>query len=1143
MDKDNSFDIAIIGMSCRVPDAGNLDEFWDNLKQGRESIQFFTTEEMAREGEVSFTKSNYVNAGGILEEIEEFDNTFFDMSSSEADISDPQHLIFLEAVWNALEDSGNIPGRYPGIIGMFGSSSTNTYLYRNLLPNRGLMDKLGIHPLLIGNEKDFLSTRVSYKLGLTGPSMTVQTACSSSLVAVHMAIQSLLNGECTMAAAGGVTVRSSQRVGYEFSEGGILSPDGICRAFDENANGTVTGNGVGVVILKRYEDAVREGDSIYAVIKSSAVRNDGLHKVGFTAPGVEGQIQTIRDAINLSGVRPEDISYVEAHGTGTRLGDPVELSALCQVYAEYTDHKAFCALGSVKSSIGHLDVAAGVVGLIKVAMMLRNRRMVPTVNFLSPNPELNLEKSPFYINTECEEWESEGNRFAGVSSFGLGGTNCHIILEEYVPERMKGKERPLYLVPLSAKTETSLISYTDKLLNQLKKNGYPLADVACTLATGRKLFKYRRAIVCGNLEELKTKLGSTTEITKSPARTLPLTLLVSDMDFEMLDKLYPHISDCGGSFAGSLLASTDILSRYGLTCNDLLDCAAGRICTKQPAWLTKQAAGRTASYICNLSLLSGIITEFGLMPNTYAYTDDGHYAIKVLLGQIGAEDVLDILLEDPASSGRGTDADIKSAIELYDGNHRAGHLLHIGCMELNKEAADQVHQIAGIQEDDVSEYSLFQSIMETVGALWCSGIAIDWEKYYEGLEAKRVSLATYSFERTRHWIEAKPQTGPGITVSNEAGGRSPEEVTSRLVEIWRRHLPVEQINMDTDFFMAGGDSFRAIQIQSQISQEFGVQLSLSRFIAEPTLGTQVQQLLSKLKGGDVQPAETGEPDERVVRLRIGDDAHPPVFLIHPAGGTVMVYKALVQELNCNRNIFAIQVGMPAERAGEKKECIEETAAEYIKLIKRLYPQGPYLLGGHSYGGNVAFEMSLQLQRTGDSVEELLLFDSHPPKAYFNNMVMTDEKFLEAFPIIASLYFPNDNIGEDVGAPSVRVITQPREDIAGIVGYLKKYSTQLSLLPDEEIMHFFQVWVSNHNALRTHNPQEMYNGRLHFFQAQQPQPREILEILNINLQHGMDLAEWGRLSADFCVYPIPGTHYSMLNEPNVQIMARSLEGIV
>ncbi|WP_245237694.1 thioesterase domain-containing protein, partial [Paenibacillus ihuae] len=861
-------------------------------------------------------------------------------------------------------------------------------------------------------------------------------------------------------------------------------------------------------------------------------------------PGIEGQIQTIRDALNLSGVRPEDISYVEAHGTGTRLGDPVELSALCQVYAEYTDQKAFCALGSVKSSIGHLDVAAGIVGLIKVALMLHYRKLVPTVNFLSPNPELNLEKSPFYINTECEEWESEGTRFAGISSFGLGGTNCHIILEEHVPECMKGEERPLYLVPLSAKTETSLISYTDKLLNQLEKTGYQLADVACTLATGRKPFNYRRAIVCRNLEELKTKLGSTTETTKSPSRPLPLTLLVSDMDVGMLDKLYPHISACGGSFASSLLASSEILSRHGLTCSDLLDCAAGRICTERPAWLTKQAAVRAASYICNCALISGMITDFGLMPNTYAYTGDGHYAIKVLLGQIRVEDVVEILLEVPASSGRGrgTDADIQSAVEIYDRSRRSGHILHIGCMELIMEAAEQVHQIVGIQ-DDVADYSLFQSIMETMGALWCGGITIGWEKFYEGLAARRVSLATYSFERTRHWIEAKPQTEPGITVPNEAGGRSPEEVASRLIEIWRRHLPVEQVNMDTDFFLAGGDSFRAIQIQAQISQEFGAKLSLSRFIAEPTLGAQVQQLLSKLKEGDVQHAKTGEPDERVVRLRSGDDAQPPVFLIHPAGGTVMVYKALIQELDCNRNIFAIQVGMSPERAGEKKECIEETAAEYIQIMKRLYPQGPYILGGHSYGGNVAFEMSLQLQRTGDLVEELLLFDSHPPKAYFNNKVMTEEKFLEAFPIIASLYFPNDNSREDKRAPSVRVITQPREDIAGIVGYLKKYSTQLSLLPDEEIKHFFQVWVSNHNALRTHNPQEVYNGRLHFFQAQQPQPGEILEILNINLQQGMDLAEWGRLSPDFWVYPIPGTHYSMLNEPNVRIMARSLERIL
>lgn len=271
----------------------------------------------------------------------------------------------------------------------------------------------------------------------------------------------------------------------------------------------------------------------------------------------------------------------------------------------------------------------------------------------------------------------------------------------------------------------------------------------------------------------------------------------------MLDKLYSQLSACGGSLCQQPVGQLGNSEQAWADLQRLAGLRRWKDLHGAASLANQTGAGRTASYICNLSLLSGIITEFGLMPNTYAYTGDGHYAIKVLLGQIGVEDVLDILLEDPASSGRGTDADIKSTAELYDGNRRAGHLFHIGCMELNKEAADQVHQIAGIQED-VSEYSLFQSIMETVGALWCSGIAIDWEKYYEGLEAKRVSLATYSFERTRHWIEAEPQTEPGITVSNEADGRSPEEVTSRLVEIWRRHLPVEQINMDTDFLWPVG---------------------------------------------------------------------------------------------------------------------------------------------------------------------------------------------------------------------------------------------------------------------------------------------------------------------------------------------------
>lgn len=495
--------IAIVGMAGRFPGAKDLAQYWENLRDGVESIRFFTDAELVAAG-VEARRLNdpaYVRAAGVLEEIELFDADFFGINPREAEITDPQQRLFLECAWEALEGAGYDAGRYQGAIGVYAGVGRNTY-WVNLLSDSLLMASMG-EQILHGNDKDFLATLVSYKMNLRGPSVTVQTACSTSLVAVHLACQSLLNGECDMALAGGSRVGARQVGGHYYREGGIASPDGHCRAFDRDANGTVGGNGVGVVVLKRLADALAEGDSIHAVIKGSAINNDGSMKIGYTAPSVNGQADVISEALAVARVRPDEITYVEAHGTGTRLGDPIEIKALTQAFRLGTDKKGFCAIGSVKTNFGHLDAAAGVAGLIKTVLALKHGLLPPSLNCTRPNPLLELEDSPFFINTALSPWQSNGRpRRAGVSSFGIGGTNSHVILEEAPRTETTPSARPFHVLLLSARTPGALQQATERLHGHLKQNPTArLADVAYTLQVGRRAFSHRRSLVCADVGE------------------------------------------------------------------------------------------------------------------------------------------------------------------------------------------------------------------------------------------------------------------------------------------------------------------------------------------------------------------------------------------------------------------------------------------------------------------------------------------------------------------------------------------------------------------------------------------------------------------------------------------------------------------
>ena len=534
MDSRDDLSVAVVAMSGRFPGARDLGEYWENLRNGVESIRALTESELAasRVDPELRRRPDYVRAGSFLDDIELFDAEFFGFSAQEARVMDPQHRLFMECAWEALEIGGYAGMADRPSIGVFASCSTSSYLLNNLYTEEQMVPSAPGLQMLVGNDKDYLATHVSYKLNLKGPSLCVQSACSSSLVGVHLAAQSLLNRECDAALAGGVTVKVPQNTGYLHQDGLILSSDARTYAFDERGRGTVFGSGVGVVLLRRLADAVSDGDTILAVIRGSAVNNDGSSKVGFTAPSVDGQANVIAEALTVAGVGPETISYVEAHGTGTPLGDPIEIAALTKAYRASTSRTGYCAIGSVKTNVGHLEAAAGIAGFIKAVLSLSREELPPSLNFERPNREIDFARTPFFVNRERRAWtRGDAPRRAGVSAFGFGGTNCHVVLEEApVPAATPTATSPdgPFLLPISARTPLALRSLAARYRQALTElsGSVSLADVCYTAGRRRTAFEHRLAVTGGSFAEMARSLdrilaGETAEASAGAPGTIP----------------------------------------------------------------------------------------------------------------------------------------------------------------------------------------------------------------------------------------------------------------------------------------------------------------------------------------------------------------------------------------------------------------------------------------------------------------------------------------------------------------------------------------------------------------------------------------------------------------------------------------------
>ena len=826
--QNTGLEIAVIGMAGRFPGAKNINDFWDNLQKGVETISFFTDEELVASGidPDVLSKPNYVKAYGSLKDIELFDASFFDFDSKEAEITDPQHRFFLECAWEALENSGYDSLSYKGSIGIYAGTGFNPYLF-NLTSNQNIINSLGDLEISIGNDRDFLTTRVSYKLNLEGPSYTVQTACSTSLVSVHLACQSLLSGECDMALAGGVSINLYRKEGYFYQEGGVTSPDGHCRTFDAKAKGTVGGDGVGIVVLKRLEDALTDGDNIYAVIKGSAINNDGSFKLSYTAPRIDGQAKVIRAAQLTAEVEPETITYVEAHGTATPLGDPIEVAALTQAFSLHTEKKRFCALGSVKTNIGHLNTAAGVAGLIKTVLALKHGLLPPSLHFEEPNPQIDFDNSPFYVNTELSQWKvNNGPRRAGVSSFGIGGTNAHIILEEAPVDIRQDidlcQSRPWQLLVLSAKTSSALENVTVNLTTHLKHNPtLNLADVAHVLQVGRRAFNHRRILVCQDLNDAVQALDP-----PNPQRVLtnfqepcdrPIVFIFPKDEVLCVNRtleLYQHEP----TFRQWVDSCSEIIKSYQqLDLRTVL--YPNQEQTEKAAYLLEQTQiSQLALFVIEYALAQ-LWLSWGIRPQSMIGYSTGEYVAATLAGVFSLEDALTQvaarghLLQLPLGAtfypllehyvGQIEKIELNppqipfisnvsrtwiTTTEATDPSYWSKRLKQTanfadGIAELIKEpnaillevgSGGTSNTLAYTHQKDKptalsslphpkDQQSDITFLLNTLGQLWLLGVQVDWSGFYAHEQRHRIPLPTYPFERQRYWIDEQPDSVPLTT--------------------------------------------------------------------------------------------------------------------------------------------------------------------------------------------------------------------------------------------------------------------------------------------------------------------------------------------------------------------------------------------
>jgi acyl transferase domain-containing protein len=722
--------IAIVGMAGRFPGAPDIETLWRNLAAGITSIRPLADDELrdARVDSRLLADPQYIKVGAPIDDVDCFDARFFGFTDREAEVMDPQHRLFLECAWEALESAGYTPRTFPGVISVFAGSAFPTYLQNNLATHPDLIRRIGRLQIAAGHDRASLASKVSHKLDLRGPCISVQTACSTSLVAVHLACQSLLTYESDLALAGAVSINFPQGAGYLYEPGGNLSADGICRALDARAQGTVLGNGLAIVILKRLTDALADHDHIHAVIRGSCVNNDGSARAAFSTPSAEGQTEVIAEALAHAGVSPESIGYVEMHATGNALSDSIELTALSRAFRLPVDGKRSCAIGSLKPNIGHLEDASGVAGLVKTALCLEHKTLLPTLNVSVPNSSVAPE-GPFYVNTTLSPWPSDGTpRIAGVSSFGMGGTNAHIILEEAPVRRSSTPSVTPQVLLLSAKSALAL----DRMRHQLsafleRQPDLSPADVAFTLQLGRMHFDHRAALVFRTIEEAVAGLaeGQNALMAAHPPQPHKLVNLIFSHCEEQppgavqgLCELDPRVRDdvhaCLESLDPPLSQTVQSAVETSILDSASAYAQAERRVRDLAVFVIQYAVGKL---LLRLGVRPGVITGGDRIGDSVAACLTDRLSLSAAIEHVVAEMVI-------------SDASLQGERVREDSND----------------------EIVLVRLDTPNDTNA-ASIVGTLARLWLAGLSIDWSALHRARETWRVALPTYPFDRRHFWIE------------------------------------------------------------------------------------------------------------------------------------------------------------------------------------------------------------------------------------------------------------------------------------------------------------------------------------------------------------------------------------------------------
>lgn len=818
MSNENFNEIAIIGISCKFPKSDSVQQYWENIKEGHECLVTITDDELEQAGvdRTIYQQNNYIKRASSITDIDKFDADFFKISPKEASYMDPQQRLLLEKAWEAIEDAGINIEHINKKVAVFASTSASSYFMENLLNNKNFVEEAGgIKAVLHGLDKDHIATKIAYKLNLTGPAITVQCACSSSMVGAIMACQNLLTYQCDMAIAGGVTINVPQQTGYMYEKGNIMSQDGYCRPFDEDASGTIFGSGVACIVLKRLEDAINDKNHIYSVIKGFSVGNDGNDKVGYTAPGIKGQMDVISEALEFAQIDPSTISYVEAHGTGTIMGDPIEVEAISRVYEQYTSQKQYCAIGSVKANVGHLNVASGIAGIIKAALAIENKIIPPLINIRQENRKINFKESPFYINRQWKAYSKDTPMRVAVSSFGIGGTNGHIIMEKYKEESCPKLSKGQYLIPISGRDREDIKQACINLVHYLRS--YPtldMADIERTLQCGRKDFQVRKTFIVQNIQELIQEIENWMKESDLEEKTDWLPLQVELSGSVRYDRLYVKKTyEDSKIFKKHMDYFNDILKRiYSIHITDILN---------------DDFVFEEHQHAVSLIVTSAMIKaweELGLEVEVI-FEDNIHYDnVKTFENIIRLKEFVATYLEH---------------VVLKKNEYDTSHLIQLGSKDF------------------------YETFLLCVGKWWENGNEVKWEKWIDSLQQNIISLPTYPFKRNSYWVyspklkkskDEEPKTD--IMASHQVYHNRPaldteyvppeNDLQEMLVQIWSGILGAKEIGIKDNFFELGGHSLMATELIAIIMDEFLIEIEMNELFDCLTILEMAEMIKIKL---------------------------------------------------------------------------------------------------------------------------------------------------------------------------------------------------------------------------------------------------------------------------------------------------------